>query len=585
MEGSKLEVSNPKNSTVEIPASYKPIPETDMEEEAVTRPKNLLKLKSGSPETDGADERMLPKEKKISSNTDISDVKISSLDKQNGDAKLDIGELKSNFVGMGKEELMKYANDPFWVRLRWFLFIAFWVLWAAMLFGAVAIIYAAPKCDPPPARTWWQEGPLTEMPPETDISKLKQIKKNGIQGVIINWPLDTYVQFNENNTVAKLLSFAKNESVNVIIELEPGSSEVWFQQSEEGNLNYEGYYIWKSPKRTNNDKIPEPPNNWKNINNESSWKYSENRKQFYYAPTGKPHLNFRNPNVTFEFIKIIKKIINSGASGIRLRNAHLLLTDAKFEDELPSQIPNNNKFSLGQYGFYSHTKTENLPELGLLLNEWRKVVKDNTENGPFMVANHLGNPDSYRVNNTLVVDLPIYYHLFAKPTVNVTDLVNSLNYILNIDNIKWPLWNSNSTALPKDVLDTVIYLLPGTKLVNPDELLNEQLMKIRHSPSIMRGICNVYEINNSTIFAYTRETSGNPGTLVLLNPQEERIIVNIPKEIDSLANLQQVTIQAYSKQYNETGFMDINAKKLANAIPISPKSVIVLSYVPKKNEE
>lgn len=55
---------------------------------------------------------------------------------------------------MDKEELLKYANDPFWVRLRWFLFITFWVLWAAMLVGAIMIIYAAPKCDPPPPRTW-----------------------------------------------------------------------------------------------------------------------------------------------------------------------------------------------------------------------------------------------------------------------------------------------------------------------------------------------------------------------------------------------------------------------------------------------
>lgn len=59
------------------------------------------------------------------------------------------------FVGMSKEELMKYANDPFWVRLRWILFISFWLLWALMLLGAILIIYAAPKCSPPPPKTWY----------------------------------------------------------------------------------------------------------------------------------------------------------------------------------------------------------------------------------------------------------------------------------------------------------------------------------------------------------------------------------------------------------------------------------------------
>lgn len=64
------------------------------------------------------------------------------------------GEAKNVFGGMDKEELLKYAKDPFWVRLRWFLFITFWVCWAAMLVGAIMIIYEAPKCEPPAPRTW-----------------------------------------------------------------------------------------------------------------------------------------------------------------------------------------------------------------------------------------------------------------------------------------------------------------------------------------------------------------------------------------------------------------------------------------------
>ena len=46
------------------------------------------------------------------------------------------------FTGMSKDELMKYANDPFWVRLRWIFFILFWAVWAAMLLGAVLISLA-----------------------------------------------------------------------------------------------------------------------------------------------------------------------------------------------------------------------------------------------------------------------------------------------------------------------------------------------------------------------------------------------------------------------------------------------------------
>merc|ERR1719260_696987 len=44
---------------------------------------------------------------------------------------------------------MQYANDPFWVRLRWVLFIAFWVIWVAMLVASIAIIVYTPKCPSP----------------------------------------------------------------------------------------------------------------------------------------------------------------------------------------------------------------------------------------------------------------------------------------------------------------------------------------------------------------------------------------------------------------------------------------------------
>lgn len=66
---------------------------------------------------------------------------------QNADARVEIGDSgPPKFVGLGKEELMKYANDPFWVRLRWILFVLFWLLWIAMLAGAIIIIVKAPQC-------------------------------------------------------------------------------------------------------------------------------------------------------------------------------------------------------------------------------------------------------------------------------------------------------------------------------------------------------------------------------------------------------------------------------------------------------
>lgn len=75
--------------------------------------------------------------------------------------------------GMGKEELMKFANDPFWIKLRWALFIIFWLIWAAMLAGAIAIIVMAPKCSAPEPKKVWEESAIVEL--DVSDSLVKQI--------------------------------------------------------------------------------------------------------------------------------------------------------------------------------------------------------------------------------------------------------------------------------------------------------------------------------------------------------------------------------------------------------------------------
>jgi phage shock protein PspC (stress-responsive transcriptional regulator) len=90
---------------------------------------------------------------------------IPSSNPKNGDAKVELGEVGGvpKFVGLGKEELMKYANDPFWVRLRWILFILFWLLWVAMLAGAIVIIVLAPKCSGKVADEVVADGPYYQV--------------------------------------------------------------------------------------------------------------------------------------------------------------------------------------------------------------------------------------------------------------------------------------------------------------------------------------------------------------------------------------------------------------------------------------
>ncbi|CAH1110767.1 unnamed protein product [Psylliodes chrysocephalus] len=475
--------------------TYRPISEKEMEDSVVSQTKS--ESKSKFKEADGADERMLSKEDTmLSSNSDIplKDVKIVMSEK-NGEAKVDGEEQKNKFGGMSKEELMKFANDPFWVRLRWFLFIFFWVLWAAMLVGAIMIIYAAPKCDPPPPRTWWQVGPLAEI---KNMNPAELKSSNGIKGLIIKYTEDPYLPVNESHHVIQLLKRVKEIGANAIIDLDPSTTDLWFNESQNNNSNFYDYYIWQPPKYAGEAR--QPPNNWLYLNNNSSWIFSPKRNQYYYAPLLKPHLNFRNQIVVKEFGEVMKRFIKYGASGFRIRNGPLLLVDPKFEDE--TLITKKVGVDVGEPGFFIPSKTLNVPDLKKLFLNWKEIVRNVTEDGLLMVAEELGKVQSYQENNTLVVDLPLLQNIFAKP--NVKAIVQKLNQTFKFDNIKWPLWKEKSSSLPSDVVTIVTNLLPGTTLVDLNATIDPQLVKIRESPSIMRGNCDMYAISNYTVFAFVR---------------------------------------------------------------------------------
>jgi hypothetical protein len=49
-------------------------------------------------------------------------------------------------VGLTKDELMKYANEPFWIRLRNILFTTFWIVWVAILVAAIGYVVKSPGC-------------------------------------------------------------------------------------------------------------------------------------------------------------------------------------------------------------------------------------------------------------------------------------------------------------------------------------------------------------------------------------------------------------------------------------------------------
>ncbi|XP_044747101.1 neutral and basic amino acid transport protein rBAT isoform X2 [Coccinella septempunctata] len=492
------------------------------------------------------------------------------------------GELKSAFAGMGKEELMKYANDPFWIRIRWFLFILFWLSWLGMLIGAIAIIYKAPKCLSPESKQWWEEGPLAEIKADISPDNLKELKDSGIKALIVEWSDDIYDKINDSHRVISLMEKGKELDLPIILDFEASMSNIWFENSENGG-EYSDYYIWKESDKVNASGAPIPPNNWISRRNESSWKFSAIRKEFYYAPEGWPQLNFRNDNVTEEFASVLKKFSDKGARGFRIRDAHLLLVDPQFKDQEPdkSNEVTEKGYFLNDYGFYVHSKTENLLELGPLLKKWRKVAKNVTNNGPFMVKNIGEKVEAYKVNGVFVVDLPAHVNIFHKAVFEPEKIVHTLEYIFKTLQFQWPLWAHKSNSLPQDVQDSVTYLLPGVPLLEGGATVNQELLKLRSLPPILQGEFACKAVANNSVLAFTRLTSGSPAILVAVNPLNETVTVNLEKDMNSISS--ELTVQFISTNFNESNYK-IGLKKEANNILISPKASIVLTYTPKKDE-
>lgn len=136
---------------------------------------------------------------------------------------------------------------------------------------------------------------------------------------------------------------------------------------------------------------------------------------------------------------MIERFLAVNVSGISLRNAAFLLVDPTFTDEEVDGSANSG-LTLTHYGFYKHSKTENVLGLSVLLKRWRTLIRTKTEAGPLMISEELAKVESYKLNDSLVVDMPLQSHIFSKPTLSVNETAYSLNYTFNINAIEWPLW-------------------------------------------------------------------------------------------------------------------------------------------------
>ncbi|XP_047661646.1 solute carrier family 3 member 2b isoform X2 [Tachysurus fulvidraco] len=181
----------------------------------------------------------------------------SALAVTNGIVKVKIpDEQESKFTGLSKEELLKVAGTPGWVRARWILLIFFWLGWLGMLAGAIVIIVQAPRCKPLPEMNWWDFGPLYQIGDvqafagpsglkglEAKVGALGQLKVKGMivgpihvstadQSDALNLTEITPSVGNLSDLEA-LISAAHKKSISVVLDLTPNykGTEPWFSNA------------------------------------------------------------------------------------------------------------------------------------------------------------------------------------------------------------------------------------------------------------------------------------------------------------------------------------------------------------------
>ncbi|XP_043274132.1 neutral and basic amino acid transport protein rBAT isoform X2 [Venturia canescens] len=616
MESGRLDLESvtgaTTNGTKEPVASYKPLPDDSnwpTNKQSDSDKVDMGKLNEETGMDDGAQEKMLNEASNIVPAKEPTEVKFIS---ENGDAKIDIEMVKKTLSGMGKEELMKYANDPFWIRLRWFLFIGFWVLWAAMLGGAIAIIVMAPKCAAPQPKTWWEESPIVQLEASDVEGKdlngittlLESLKDQHIKVVSLSHFIDVNGHIKDFRdvqpqvgTIAEfdnIIKAAKDHAMRVVLELDPNHSSVehpWFIRSIKRKDPYTNYYVWADQK-TDPSGTRQPPNNWLSVNGGSAWEWNEQRGQFYLHQFNKtqPDLNFNNPAVVAEFGEIFSHWLQRGVSGFRLGNTQYLTEDPNLKSESFGTVPAN----ADEYQYLTHVHTYGRLENGEILRQWREIVTNRTNGDCLFTLREKIGADILAVYNEkkTLIDLP-KSSLFletANETVNATTLFNGVRQSIATSG-DWPSWDLNGNErslrkrMPREVADSLTLmtlLLPGTPILKLNDTLSakdafSKIAKSRDAQTFLYGKTET-SIVNGTVFVYLRLKSGTPGYLVAYQSSDKPAVIDLSTLMWVSS---EVNVLAHSPNYSQGG-TEIMEKLPSDRVPISPKSTLVMTFVPKE---
>ncbi|KAK2140377.1 hypothetical protein LSH36_1373g00000 [Paralvinella palmiformis] len=315
------------------------------------------------------------------------------------------------YAGMGKEDLMRFSQTPFWNRFRLACTIMFWLAWATLLGAVIGLIVTFPQCTPPPEKPWYETAVIYQIYVRSFYdsdgdgafasgirSKLDYLTSIDTDAILLSSIYDShpdesdggdgpadygyevtnhtqiYSPYGTMKDFDILLTEAHERGIKVIMDFIPnytGSNHTWFIESKRSrNISnpYWNFYVWL-------DCDKQPPNNWLSVYSESMWSDPVDRdpgsKQCYLHQflNSQPELNLRSSAVQEKLEEILRFWLNKGVDGFRIVKVKHLFEDADFRDEPHGQCTD-------RYECYDHKYTTSQDDIYPLVSRWREIVDE-----------------------------------------------------------------------------------------------------------------------------------------------------------------------------------------------------------------
>jgi len=489
------------------------------------------------------------------------------------ETKIEMGKEKEKgkeegFKGLSKEELMQYANDPFWVKLRWLLFILFWVIWVAMLGASVVIIVYAPKCPSPAPKQWWQKGPIYKASmahfPDTQAdgaSDLKDVEQQldylveaGVGSLyltdIVN-PGDLQGVRQEVGVMADLESLVvavQERGLRLVIGFEPSSTSdqhYWWEEKQSDNAPFNAFY------------------------------------------TEGTQLDLANTKVVDELVKALEFWLEKGVDGfvVQGKAAVPAAALARFREVLEAAEVESGVEKVMVVEEDWGVEQGEVSAVGAGHPVHLQLVGDLLQGGEHLTAAD--------IEAKLDARLPEGCAEEEEEEEECTEPADL-----------WPAFTFDTRAhgpAMVDALTMLKMLLPGTVVTAageeqglkepnfaaeaPEHLALYGLLtdKLRHQDAILLGkLTKADTFVEGAVFGLTRVKKGSPGYLLLINTGLEEVAVDVSERKsvpDSIRVLEKSAVMAVSPPTAE-GEMEVK-RFPSNEVPLTPGQAKIFNFVPK----